>query len=138
MPNIEVFLHQERPIDPQAVRSLYTSVDWWPERTEEQIALVLSHDVAVGAWDAERLVGFARVVSDHCFHAYIEDVMVLPAYQRKGIGNLLMERLLNALPHIETITLFCQSGLVPFYEKAGFRMFSSQKILHRNSLTPSS
>jgi hypothetical protein len=34
---IETSLHQERPIDPQAVRSLYTSVGWWPERTEEQI-----------------------------------------------------------------------------------------------------
>ena len=134
MSSIEIFLHQERPIDPQAVRSLYTSVGWWPERTEEQIAHVLSSNVAIGAWDADGLIGFARIVSDQCFHAYIEDVMIHPTYQRKGIGGLLLTRLLNALPHVETITLCCQSDLVPFYEAQGFRAFPSQMVMHRKRM----
>jgi len=65
MPPIEIYLYQERPVDPQAVCALYTSVGWWPERTEEQIATVLSQDIAVCAWDPDRLVGFARSISDH-------------------------------------------------------------------------
>jgi len=136
MPTIELFLHQERPIDPRAVHALYTSVDWWPERTEEQIAHVLRNDVAIGAWDADHLVGFARIVSDHYFHAYVEDVMVHPSYQRRGIGRLLMTRLIEALSHIEIITLFCKSDLVPFYEEQGFRVFPSQRILHRKRVIP--
>lgn len=134
MSPIAIFLHQERPIDPQAVHSLYTSVGWWPERTEEQIAHVLSSNVAIGAWDADCLIGFARIISDHSFHAYIEDVMIHPTYQRKGIGGLLLTRLLNALPHVETITLFCQSDLVPFYEAQGFRAFPSQVVMHRKRM----
>lgn len=137
MSTIQFALYRERPIDPQAVRSLYASVDWWPERTEEQIARVLRDDIAIGAWDAEQLVGFARVISDYCFHAYIDDVMVHPSYQHKGIGKLLMTHLIDALPHIETITLFCKSDLVPFYEQQGFRAFPSQTLLHRKGSTSS-
>lgn len=127
---IDIFLHQERQIDPQAVRELYTSVEWWPERTRDQIAQVLASDIVVGAWDGEHLVGFARVISDHIFHAYIEDVMVHPNYQRQGIGQLLVSRLLEALPDIGTITLFCREKLVPFYETQGFRAFPSQVVMH--------
>jgi GNAT superfamily N-acetyltransferase len=131
MSTIEIFLYQERPIDPQAVHALYTSVDWWPERTEEQIAQILHNDVAIGAWDADRLVGFARTISDHCVHAYIEDVMVHPSYQQQGVGKLMLTRLIDALSHIDTLTLFCASDLVPFYEGRGFRVFPAQNVLHR-------
>lgn len=131
MSTIKILFHRERPIDPQAIRSLYASVGWWPERTEEQIARVLRDDVAVGAWDADQLIGFARIVSDYSFHAYIDDVMVHPAYQREGIGKLLMTQILTALSHIETITLFCKSDLIPFYEAHGFRAFPSQMVMHR-------
>lgn len=131
MSTIEIFLHQERFIDSQAVHALYTSVDWWPERTEEQIAQVLRGEEAIGAWDAGCLVGFARIISDHCFHAYVEDVVVHPSYQHKGIGKLLLIRLIDTLSHIHTLTLFCNSDLVPFYEEQGFRVFPSHKVLHR-------
>ena len=78
---IEIVFHGERPINPQAVRALYGSVNWWPERTVARIALLLAGDGAIGAWDGEHLVGFARSISDRCFHAYIEDVVVHPLYQ---------------------------------------------------------
>jgi GNAT superfamily N-acetyltransferase len=137
MSTIEIYLQQERSIDPQAVHALYRSMGWWPERTVEQIASVLKRDVAIGAWDGERLVGFARVVSDHCFHAYVDDVMTHPTYQHQGIGRRLLAHLVEALPHIETITLFCESELVHFYEELGFRAFPEQRVMHRKHTTPS-
>ena len=131
MTSFAIAFHRERPIDARALRVLYNSVDWWPERQEEEIAQVLSNDLAIGAWDKNQLIGFARVVSDQCFHAYIEDVVVHPDYQHKGIGNLLLRALLEKLQHIETITLFCQTELIPFYEQLGFRAFPSQQIMHQ-------
>eukprot|EP00899_Mesostigma_viride_P018938 jgi/Mesvir1/27045/Mv20741-RA.1 len=44
-----------------------------------------------------RLVGFARATSDGVFHATIWDVAVDPAYQKRGIGKALMERMLLKL-----------------------------------------
>jgi ribosomal protein S18 acetylase RimI-like enzyme len=131
MPSFDITLHQKRPIHPRVVRELYATVGWWPERQEQELARVLDSDLAIGAWDGDRLVGFARVISDGRFHAYIDDVLIHPDYQRAGLGSLLLTELLTSLRHIETITLFCQPELVSFYEKQGFRAYQSQIILHR-------
>lgn len=133
MPTVKILLHQEQPIHPQAVRALYTAMNWWPERTEEQIAQILTTHIAIGAWDKKRLIGFARIISDHCFHAYIEDVMIHPAYQRQSIGKRLISRLLEAIAHIETVTLFCEVDLIPFYEKLDFRALPAQVVMHRKN-----
>lgn len=134
MSSFEIMFHRERSINPQKVRDLYKSVGWWPERQEREIAMVLSNDLALGAWEGNQLVGFARVVSDYHFHAYIEDVVVRPDHQQMGIGSLLLARLVEALQHIETITLFCQPELLPFYEQQGFRVSPTQKVMHRKRL----
>lgn len=136
MPTFDIALHQERPIDPEAVLALYQQVGWWPERQAPQLAQVLSSDFAIGAWDNQRLIGFARVISDHHFHAYIDDVLIHPDYQRTGIGSLMLAQLLEALHHINTITLFCSSDLLPFYELQGFRAHPSQVVMHTKNLPP--
>jgi len=136
MTAITIAFHHERPIDPRAVRELYTHVGWWPQRTPEKIARVLQDALAVGAWDGDQLVGFARAVSDGHFHAYIDDVAVRPDHQRKGLGSLLLTKLLDGLQEVETVTLFCQQSLVPFYEAHGFQAFPSQMVLHRAQPAP--
>ena len=133
MPAFEIAFHRQRSIHPQAVRTLYDSVDWWPERQEEEIAQVLDSGPVVGAWDGELLVGFARAVSDHHFRAYIEDMMVHPDYRSMGLGNLLLIKLMEALEHVDTISLFCELELIPFYERNGFNFISSQCVVHRNN-----
>lgn len=131
MPPIEISLHDERSIHPSAVRVLYDTVAWWPERSETQIARMLSYGVSVGAWEGDQLVGFARAVSDAELRAYIEDVVVHPTRQRMGVGGHMLTRLLAALAHIETVTIFCKPELVPFYASQGFRAFPSQQVMHR-------
>ncbi|MCB0062213.1 MAG: GNAT family N-acetyltransferase [Caldilineaceae bacterium] len=127
---VSIALHEEQPIPAQAVRQLYDAVGWWPERTLAEITDVLNREQAVGAWAAEELVGFARVVSDGHWHAYIEDVMVHPDYRRHGIADRMLQRLLETLSHTDTISLFCHSSLIPLYERHGFALFEKQKILH--------
>ena len=97
-----------------------------------QIGAILERDDAVGAWDGERLVGFARALSDGHFHAYIEDVMVHPNYRRQGIADRLLRRLVDALADVDTLTLFCGADLVPLYERHNFRAFAKQTVLHRS------
>ncbi len=131
MPDVVVALHSARPIAPVAVRQLYDQVGWWPDRTLADIALVLHPSTTVGAWDGAQLIGFARTVSDHHLRAYIEDVMVHPAYRQRGVSKLLLDHLLAALAGIETITLFCEADLVPLYERHDFKLRQTQQVLHR-------
>lgn len=125
--------YAEHPILPAAVLHLYKTVNWpWVSRPPAVLATVLAAEPAVGAWDGDRLVGFARAVTDGYFRAYIEDVVVHPDYQRQGIGRQLLTRLLDELAQIDVISLFCQTELAPFYERLGFKVRGKQVVLHRN------
>ena len=130
-PSIMIASHEERAMDPTAVLALYAAVNWpWVNRQPTFLTTILATAPALGAWDETRLVGFARAVTDGHFRAYIEDVAVHPDYQRQGIGRRLIAALLTQLVHIDTISLFCQAELAPFYTDLGFRQRGNQLVLH--------
>jgi ribosomal protein S18 acetylase RimI-like enzyme len=112
------------------VRALYDAVPWLPERREPEIAAVLAESLSVGAWEQDRLVGFARAISDHHFHAYIDDVVVHPDHRRQGLATNLVDRLVAALRDVDAISLFCAEEHVPLYERLGFKLWKSQRVLH--------
>ncbi len=78
--------------------------------------------LVVSAYDENRLVGFGRVVTDFVLHAMIFDMIILPDYQGRGIGTLILTRLVNRCLEqgIRDIQLFCAKGKRAFYEKNGF------------------
>ncbi len=126
--------HTQRAIQPDAVLNLYKTVGWpWVNRQADLLAIVLDSEPAIGGWHGDQLIGFARAVTDGHFRAYIEDVAVHPAYQRQGIGRQLLGCLLGILAHIDTISLFCQTDLVPFYTDLGFVPRGNQFVLHRSA-----
>ena len=131
---MEVQLASERAIPADDVLTLYASVDWWPDRTADKVEAAIGHGQAVGAWDGERLIGFARSVADGSLRAYIEDVVVQPAYRRRGVGSALVERLLEALSDIDLVSLFCDEAFVGLYERNGFTR-TRQVVMHRKGRT---
>ena len=80
--------------------------------------------LTVSAYDRSRLVGFGRAVTDFVLHAMIFDMIVLPEYQGRGLGTLILTRLVDKCLEagIRDIQLFCAKGKRPFYEKNGFEV----------------
>jgi len=78
--------------------------------------------LAVSAWDGDRLCGFGRVVSDGVLHAMIYDMIVDPAYQRRGVGSVILRMLLARCREegIRDVQLFCAKGKKEFYLRHGF------------------
>jgi GNAT superfamily N-acetyltransferase len=128
---IRVARHDERGIDAASVRWLYDDAGWWPERDLDGIAEVVRSGVSVGAWDGERLIAFARAISDGRYRAYVEDVVVDAAYRGRGVGNLLMEALVTALDGVDIVSLFCEPDRARFYEGHGFKRHATQVMMHR-------
>ena len=79
---------------------------------------------SVVAVEGEEAVGMARVVGDGATAFYVQDVMVLPAYQRRGVGTALMRAVMGhfeqAAPRQASIALFTGRGLAGFYGLHGF------------------
>jgi GNAT superfamily N-acetyltransferase len=96
--------------------------------------------LVVSAYDGDKLVGFGRVVTDHVMHAMIFDMIVLPQSQDRGIGTMILARLVDrclALG-IKDIQLFCAKGKRAFYEKNGFeaRMEDAPGMQLRQEMKP--
>ena len=69
-------------------------------------------------------VGSGRVVGDGSLVFYVQDLIVLPEFQRKGYGTRLMDAIMdyintNAKP-TAVIALFSARGLEPWYSRYGF------------------
>ncbi len=97
-------------------------VGWEHPLSPEQLYQILRNSsYFVLAYDAEvkRVVGFANVFCDEVNFAFIPMIEVLPAYQKRGIGTELMERILHILLHIACIDLTCDVDMQSFYKRFG-------------------
>lgn len=78
------------------------------------------------AWDGDKPVGMARVISDGGYMTLIVDVMVLPDYQGRGIGRQLLTNINAWLDSLGKdglcimVNLMATTGNEGFYEKFGF------------------
>ncbi len=103
-------------VDLDQLTVLFNSVGW-ERRTADRdrlAQLVRGSMYVVSAWEGDRLVGFARAISDGAFNAYISTVAVLPAYQERGIGRELIRRLLDGRDHLQFV-LHANERAHPFY-----------------------
>lgn len=74
----------------------------------------------VTAWDGDLLVGAGRMISDGYCYAWIHDIGVLPSYQKKGIGNGIMETLMDEKQSLLFGLTSSFTG-IEFYSKLGFK-----------------
>jgi GNAT superfamily N-acetyltransferase len=82
-------------------------------------AFEASHTV-VFVYHEGRLIGFGRAISDGIYQAAVYDCAVLPDYQGRGIGKLIVEKIRSRLSHCNLI-LYASPGKEGFYRKLGFR-----------------
>ncbi len=73
-------------------------------------------------YEREALIGYIDCVSNGVTDAYIQDLMVHPDYQGRGIGTDLMKKMIDYLKknHIYMISVVFDESLKSFYEKFGF------------------
>lgn len=90
----------------------------WPgDYDMEKTQAALSRTINVTAYDGEQLVGCLRILSDGYYFGTITELLVLPAYQRRGIGSRLLQLARENSP---TMLYFgAQPEAETFYEKNG-------------------
>ncbi|MCM1223852.1 MAG: GNAT family N-acetyltransferase [Lachnospiraceae bacterium] len=81
-------------------------------------------------YDGE-LVGMGRLVGDGAMYWYLQEIIILPPFQRKGIGTMIVNHLVdyakaNSITgEFTTIGGVSAKGKEPFYEKLGFEVISN-------------
>ena len=77
-------------LDLDVIHGFLAQSYWAAGIRREIVERSIRHSICFGAFDGERQVGFARVISDRATYAYVADVFVLPGHRGRGIGKGLM------------------------------------------------
>ncbi len=107
----------------EQLMNLYGDVEWfaytrYPEVLEKAVNNCLN---VWTAWDGDKLVGLARVVGDSYTIIYIQDILILKDYQKRGIGSKILKLILKKYESVRQIILLTDDTekTVNYYKKNG-------------------
>ena len=108
----------------EEIINLYQSVGWtnYLERTDILEEAFANSLCVLGAYDDDNLVGIIRVVGDGKTIVFVQDIIVLPEYQRKGIGTQLLNTIAEKYNDVYQIELLTDNTekTKTFYRSVGF------------------
>jgi ribosomal protein S18 acetylase RimI-like enzyme len=83
----------------------------------------LKHSLCFGAYEGKRQVEFARVLTDHATFGYLQDFIVDPARRGRGIGQSLLQHVMEdpIASSLRTLLLRTETANA-LYRKAGFAL----------------
>lgn len=115
---------------------MYRSTYWARDRTQEDVRRMLERtDMIFALVDSgdERLVGFARVLTDTVYKALIFDVMVRPDRRGEGLARTLLESVLAhpELRGVKHFELYCRDDVIDLYKKWGFTQDLAGQVFMR-------
>lgn len=131
-PNIQ---YQEAPVNgirytvgaipgEEMMRILYGDAGWtsYVDNLPETMQGMAASARLVCAWDDTTLVGMARVITDGFTITYLQDILVLGTYKRRGIGRELLRRVLLPYRHVRQTVLITDElpETCAFYRACGF------------------
>ena len=115
-------------VSAKALSDLRESVGWNRMEDEYNNPLMTSY-YHIAVYEDDKMVGYIDSVSNGVTDAYIQDLMVHPDYQGKGLGTELMNQMIAYLKEnrIYIISVVFEESLKPFYDRFGFSsMFCGQ------------
>lgn len=90
---------------------------WQGDYDLERTQSALSKTLNITAYDNNVLVGCLRILADGYYFGTITELLVLPEYQKHGVGSKLLQLAKDSTP---TMLYFgSQPGVEGFYEKNG-------------------
>ena len=120
---------KESSVSIDDVLHLYQAVGWTNYTNQPQmLEQALSHSLATYlARDGEEIVGLVRLVGDGFSSVFVQDLIVLPSYQRQGIGSNLMKEALDDYKDAYQIQLATEQieKTLGFYRSLGFETLST-------------
>ena len=100
-------------------------VGWW-EVDENATGKGLENSLfSVVATEHDTVIGFGRIIGDGGLYFYIQDLIIHPEFQAKGLGKILMKELMSYITAKGKsgafVGLMAAKGLEKYYEQFGFK-----------------
>ena len=124
-----ISVRKQEVVKLEDVLHLYQAVGWTNYTNQPQmLEQALSHSLVIYlALDGDAVVGLIRLVGDGFSSVLVQDLIVLPSYQRQGIGRALMKEALEDFKEAYQVQLATEQTEknVGFYRSMGFETLST-------------
>ena len=112
----------------QEILHLYASVGW-TAYTDHPDVLRKGFEnsmLTLAAYEGNQFLGIIRAVGDGHTVVFVQDILVFPEHQRKGVGSALLQSILDRYSHVRQIELATDNTpkTIAFYKSMGFRELS--------------
>ena len=108
---------------PEEILPLYVAAGWtnYTDRPDMLRKAYVNSLCTLAAYDGEKLIGIIRAVGDGFSVLFIQDLLIYPAYQRKGIGTELLRAMMARYPDVYQTELMTDDTPRSrgFYESCG-------------------
>lgn len=105
---------------------------WAHHRSQETIATSIENSICFGVYHHEKMVGFARVVTDYATMYWLCDVVIDPNYRGRGLGKKLIQTITEMDELKEMFGILATRDAHGLYEKYGFQR-APGKFMRRNA-----
>lgn len=104
---------------------------WADSRPVGKIDKSMENSKCVGLYvdGVERLVGFARVISDYATTYYLCDVIIDEDYQHKGLGKALVSYVVSMPDYKGLRGLLVTKDAHKLYEKYGYEIINDRAMM---------
>ena len=111
------------------IRALYAAVGW-TAYTEDLPALERGFQnslLVLAAYEDGELIGLIRAVGDGATVVFVQDLLVAPQKQRRGVGTALLKAVLDRYSNVRQLLLTTDNtpNTIAFYKSLGFSDLST-------------
>lgn len=121
-------IKEYREFNADEIKSLYDSVGWkaYTENMDNLMRGFKNSLKVLAAFDGNKLIGIIRAVGDGFTMVFIQDVLVIPSEQGKGVGKSLLKAMIDLYPEVRQIELATDidTKTIGFYKSLGFKELS--------------
>ena len=118
-----ILVHSLTDAQVERLYQLYQN-EWWCKgrSLKDTFLCIKGSSIIFGIIDDDALIGFARVLTDYIFKAFIFDVIVDPAYRKRGVGKIIINAIKTHedLQRVRHFELYCRTNMIPYYRSFGF------------------
>ncbi|MBP3569903.1 MAG: GNAT family N-acetyltransferase [Lachnospiraceae bacterium] len=109
------------------IKEIYKEQDWTAYlQDDEKLMRAFENSLYLyGAFDENKLIGFVRCVGDGEHILLIQDLIVKSAYQRQGIGTILLRHIFEKYAGVRMLSLYTDGSderANNFYRNIGMKL----------------
>ncbi|PKB18118.1 GNAT family N-acetyltransferase [Flavobacterium sp. 5] len=118
---MNIIISETKDINIDDILILYKANNWSSAEKPTQLYNgLLNSETLITAWKNKKLIGLGNAISDGHLTVYYPHLLVLPEYQGKGIGKMILDKMQEKYRDFHMQMLTADGKSVDFYKKNGF------------------